>query len=367
MLHLRREFAVFTMFLAVCSCALAAPGQLPAADPATPLQSGQALVAEGRLAEAEAPLTQAAALAPGDAHILTLLAELKARLGATREAVPLFRKAASLQPRSATAHLNLAIALADTGDIPTALAEVRLAIELDPTDIRARLNLARFLADAGQPSQARLAFQSAATLDPSNAEVHFFWASFEKSEHRPALAANLFAKVVAQQPENGQAYFLLGQCLQAAGRNREAIAAWQKAVALNPSSGEEVYALAQALRTVDPAASAQLQERFRAIESAKQTTAQVTELGNKAYQAMQQQSWSLAIETLQQAIHLCAHCPLEASLHQQAGLAMCRQGDLDAGERELRFALSLDPRDRRTVQALQWVEDQRIRAGRHPQ
>jgi tetratricopeptide (TPR) repeat protein len=333
----------------------------------SPLKTAQALLAEGRLAEAEAPLSQAAASAPGDAQILTLLAELKARLGETQEAVPLFRSAATLQPHSAKAHLNLGIALADTGDVSGALAEVKLAIQLDPADLRARLNLARFLADTGHPSQTRLAFQQAAKLDPSNAEVNFFWASFEKSEHQPARAAELFAKVVLEQPENGQAYFLLGQCLQATGRNREAIAAWRKAVALNPSSGEEVYALAQALRSVDPAASAKLEERFRTIESEKRSTAQATELGNKAYQAMQQQSWALAIGILRNAIDLCAHCPIEAKLHQQAGLAMCHQGDLDAGEKELRFALSINPDDRTTVQALQWVEDQRIKAGRHPQ
>ena len=364
MLHLRREHALSLTLILALACSVGAPAQSPASDPVKLLQQGRALVSQGRLAEAEAPLEQAVASAPDDAGTLTLLAELKARLGENKAAVPLFRKAASLQPRSAKAHLNLAIALADAGDTTAALVEVKQAILLDPADLRARLNLARFLADSGEHDQARLAFQHAAKIDPSDADVNFWWASFEKSDHQPAAAAALFAKVVARQPENGRAYFLLGECLKATGRNQAAIEAWRKAVALDPSAEAEVYALAQALRTVDPAASAQLEERFQQLQSQKRATALATELGNKGYEAMQQQAWARAIESFQQAIGVCGECPLAAGLHQQAGLAMCRGGNLDAGERELRVALSLNPRDRQTVQALRWIENQRSSGAR---
>ena len=323
------------------------------------LDQGQSLALAGRLAEAEVPLSTAAALAPTDVPTLTLLAEVKGRMGDSKGALILFRRLATLQPNSDIAHLNLAIELSDDGDEKAALIEVEKAIRLNPGNARAHLNRARLLADVGRVVDSRAEFRNAARLDPQSAETHYFWGILEKANHNPGEAARLFAKVVAQRPDDSRAYFFLGQCLQATNRDEEAIAAWKRAIAIDPSSKEVAYALSQALRAKDPVAASDMLEKFKALQLREQATDQARNLGNQAYSAMQKQSWTTAIAALRQAIEICNECTLAADLHQRLGLAECHAGNLDEGEAELRFALSLKPDNRETVGALQWIQDQR--------
>lgn len=361
------QSALLLSIVACCAWAASSAQQTNAVsaqqDATTLLQQGRLLASSGRLAEAEVPLVKAAALAPGDARILSLLAQVKSRLGETDDAVQLFRRVVVVEPHSAEAHLNLAIALADIPDAQGALIEVEKALQLNPTSSRAHLNRARLLADTGQTLKARTEFQRAAQLKPNDPEIELFWGLLEKNDHRPEAAASLFSKIVAQQPENGRAYILLGQCLEITHHESQAIQAWEHAVALDPTSEEALYALAQAQRNTDPAAAAGTLDKFNHLHEQKQQTDRARELGNAAYAAMQQQAWSTAIATLQQAIKICEQCALLADLHQRLGLAQCHQGDIEIGERELRIALSMKPNDRQTVEALQWVDKEKKRKG----
>ena len=79
------------------------------------MQEGQDLAAQGRFAEAEVPLKQAAELAPENYALLTLLGKVEGRVGKHADAIALFRRVVSGQPKTADAHVNLAIALADAG------------------------------------------------------------------------------------------------------------------------------------------------------------------------------------------------------------------------------------------------------------
>ncbi len=320
---------------------------------------GQSLASMGRLAEAEVPLTAAASLAPHDVQVLTLLAEVKSRLAEHADAVRLFRQVTVEQPRSSTAHLNLAIALADTSDASGALVEVEKAIRLDPRNARAHLNRARLLADSGRSTESRAEFLRASQLEPNNVEVDLFWAMFEQQSHRPLAAVPLLRRVVGKQPGNARAYFLLGQTLSAVDKQNDAIVAWQHALALDPGSEETVYALSQALRGKDPAAATQMLERFQHLRAEKERTDRARELGNQGYAAMQKEAWPVAIDMFQQAINTCQHCILEAALHQRLGLAECHNGDLDSGESELRTSLAIDPNDKQTLEALDWVKAQK--------
>ena len=211
-------------------------------------ERGKILASSGRLAEAEVQLSSAAALAPHNPEILTLLAKVKSRLGESTDAVALFRRVVEEQPRSAPAHLNLAIALADANDPSSALKEVDKSISLDPHSSTAHLNRARMLADANRVSEASAEFLRAERIQPDDPETEFFHAVFEKENHHLETACALLAKVVARQPDNGQAYFLLGQTLQRLNRDEEAVAAYRRAMFMNPAAQEPVYALYQALR-----------------------------------------------------------------------------------------------------------------------
>jgi Flp pilus assembly protein TadD len=323
------------------------------------MRHAQDLIAAGRLAEAEPVLQTALARSPHHPATLSLLGQLEGRLGETKQAVALFRQLVMLQPDSASAHRDLAIALADDGDLNEALSEVTTAIRLDPRDIRAHLNKGRFLAELHQPKEARAEFLRASLLAPADPEIEFYRAQFEVSDHRPEVAASLLRDVVKKQPQNVRAYLLLAHTLETLRRPEEAIAAWKHVKALDPSSKEATYALAQDLRATDPDGASKMLEDFRQIQAARQRADEARQMGNEAYSQMQHRDWAAASATLETAIRICVDCPLQADLHQRRGLAECHRGDLDTGESELRLALSLNPTDRQTVEALQWIEDQR--------
>lgn len=326
------------------------------------MQQGQSLASADELAEAEIVLTQAVKLAPDDGRVVTLLAEVKSRLGETDEAAKLFRSVAASQPSSATAHLNLSIALADLGQYEDALSEVDKAIHLDPKNPRSYLNRARLLADSGKEDEARAAFIRADHIAPHNADVKLFWGLFEKDSHRLQLARSLLAEAVSLQPNNMTALLALADVQQSLGQKQSAIATWKRIAAIDPKSEKAFYALSLDLRDTDPAQAAQYLKRFDDLHSERLTVDHVTEMGNEAYSSMQRQDWTTAINKLQDAITACGKCALQADLHQRLGLAECHSGDLDAGERELRLSLSLNPNNRQTVQALQWVEDHKSQA-----
>jgi Flp pilus assembly protein TadD len=100
-------------------------------------------------------------------------------------------------------------------------------------------------------------------------------------------------------------------------------------------------------------------EQFRTLQEKSQALEQVTETANHAYSLMLKQDWAEAIALFKQAIVMCGHCELQASLHQHLGLAQCHAGYLDEGKVELQRALSLSPDNRETVDALYWVSQQR--------
>jgi tetratricopeptide (TPR) repeat protein len=326
------------------------------------IQQGQALASANRLAEAEVVLTQAATIAPEDSRAITLLAKVKSRLGETHEAAMLFRSVVASQPSSATAHLSLSIALADLGQYKNALSEVDEAIRLNPKDPRAYLNRARFLADSGKVEEARAAFIRVDRIAPHDAEVKLFWGLFEKDVHRPQVAQSLLAQAVSLQPDNMVALLALADLQQSSGKMQSAIATWKHIVAIDPKSEKALYTLSLDLRDTDPAVAAQYLKKFTDLHDERLTVDHVTEMGNEAYSAMENQDWATAIAKLQDAITACGECALQADLHQRLGLADCHSGDLDAGERELRLSLSMNPNSRKTVEALQWVAEHRSQA-----
>src|SRR6202789_2658602 len=144
------------------------------------MKEGQDLAAQGRFAEAEVPLKQAAELAPENYAVLTLLGKVEGRVGKHADAVALFRRVVSGQPKSADAHVNLAIALADAGNLEEALKETSTAILLSPKMASAHLNRARVLADLHRPDEAEKEFSIANQLAPNSPDCLYYWGLLEK-------------------------------------------------------------------------------------------------------------------------------------------------------------------------------------------
>jgi tetratricopeptide (TPR) repeat protein len=319
------------------------------------MQAGQDLASQGRFAEAELPLKQAAMLAPENYALLTLLGKVEGRLGKHDDAIALLRRAANGQPKSAEARVNLAIALADAGKLEDALTETSAAVAISPKLVSARLNRARLLADLHRPDEAEKEFAAVHQLAPDNADCLLYWALLEKDRGNLEKQTSLFQQLVKLQPENQKALLLLAQCLQRQGKSTETVAVLRRILQLNPDSENALYMLSMELRRTDPTEAKKLQQDFEAQKKKEAGLAQVKSLGNEAYVAAGKKDWPEAIRILKQAIADCKDCEVAPALHKNLGLALCNNGQLDEGKQEFEEALKLNPSDPDIVRALRMV------------
>ena len=316
------------------------------------MKEGQDLAAQGRFAEAEVPLKQAAELAPENYALLTLLGKIEGRIGKHADAIALFRRVVSGQPKTADAHVNLAIALADAGDLEEALKETSTAALLSPKLVSAHLNRARVLADLHRLDEAEKEFAAAHQLAPENPDCLFYWALLEKERGNLEKQTSLFQQLVRLQPDNLNALLLLAQSLQRESKNAETIAVLHRILQLKPDSANALYMLSMELRRTNPEESKKLQQDFETQKRKEADLAQVKSLGNEAYVAANKQDWPEAIRILKQALESCQDCEVAAALHKNLGLALCSNGNLDECKQELQEALKLNPTDTDVVKAL---------------
>jgi tetratricopeptide (TPR) repeat protein len=319
------------------------------------MKTGQDLAAQGRFAEAEAPLKQAAELAPENYALLTLLGKVEGRLGKQADAIALLRRVVNGQPKIADAHVNLAIALADAGDLEGALKEVSTAESLSPKLVLAHLNRARVLADLHRPEEAEKEFAAAHQLAPDNPDDLFYWALLERDRGNLEKQISLFQQLVRLQPDNQKALLLLAQSLQRDSKDAETIVVLRHILRLKPDSENALYMLSMELRRTNPEESKKLQHEFEVQKRKEADLAQVKSLGNEAYVAASKQDWPEAIRILEKAIESCKNCEVAAALHKNLGLALCSNGNLYEGKQELQEALKLNPKDVDIVKALSVV------------
>jgi tetratricopeptide (TPR) repeat protein len=316
------------------------------------MKEGQDLAAQGRFAEAEVPLKQAAELAPENYALLTLLGKVEGRIGKHADAIALFRRVVSGQPKAADAHVNLAIALADAGNLEEALKETSTAVLLSPKLASAHLNRARVLADLHRPDEAEKEFAVAHQLAPNNPDCLFYWALLEKDRGNLEKQTSLFQQLVRLQPNNQVALLLLAQSLQRESKHAETIVVLRRILQLKPDSANALYMLSMELRRTNPEESKKLQQDFETQKRKEADLAQVKSLGNEAYVAANKQDWPEAIRILKKALESCENCEAAATLHKNLGLALCNNGNLDEGKQELQVALKLNPNDSDIVKAL---------------
>src|SRR5262245_27755914 len=108
---------------------------------------------EGKEADAQGLLEQAAAADPGYAPASFNLGLLEARRGDFERAVPHFSKAAGLVPDELYTRYYLGTSLARTGHEPEGIAELRAALERDPTHVSTLYALGRLLVQQGQSEE----------------------------------------------------------------------------------------------------------------------------------------------------------------------------------------------------------------------
>jgi tetratricopeptide (TPR) repeat protein len=316
------------------------------------MSQAQELAAQGRLAEAEPLLVEAARLAPKDAQVLTLLAKIQHRIGKGPEALALFYRIVQITPGAPDAHVNLAIALSDASRFAEALKEVSIALKLSPNLPLAHVNRARILADLHRQNDAKDEFKIACRLASNDPSCFFNWALLERDMGDSGKETELLQQAVKLQPGNYDAAFFLARSLQEQSRDAEAVEALHHALAIKPDSQEALYMLSRELKKTDPEKSKELFQEFKAKQHQQLALDESKSLGNEAYVAANKQDWPEAIRLLRKGIETCGDCEAAAGLHKDLGLVLCRNGSIDEGRNELKIALKLNPDDPDVVKSL---------------
>jgi tetratricopeptide (TPR) repeat protein len=134
---------------------------------------GEALAAQGKLAQAVAHYSEALRLQPDLAQAHYNLGVALGAQGKLAQAVTQYTQALRLQPDFAAAHNNLGEVLATQGKLVQAVAQYRAALRLRPDLAVTRNNLGVALASQGKIEAAITQFQKAIQIKPDFSDAYF--------------------------------------------------------------------------------------------------------------------------------------------------------------------------------------------------
>ncbi len=339
-----RQSAVVTIVLVAAShvAALRAEEASPVKNPEARAHYLKALEYgdKGLWSPAILELSQARELEPLNAEILVELGIAYAERKEWKLALGMFRKAVAVAPGSVRAHYNLALTLdrADPGK-GAGIPEYRKALSLDPKHVDALMNLGVDIGDRNA-AEAKPLFERALRLAPANANVHLNYALLLKRQADESASISEFQAAIRGNPDLLEARRQLISILMSQHQWSKVIDECREVLNREPSDAATRYTLAQALL------------RDHHEEEGKQELARVVALRKRAQelqdaQALQSEGIRYlragqpqdALKSFRSALALHA----SAGNHMYFGLALVGVGDVDAGIRELKTALELEP------------------------
>jgi Flp pilus assembly protein TadD len=171
---------------------------------------------------AEALLSRALALSPGNFIALHYLGKLKQRRGDHRGAIDLFHAAAAASPDFAPTFNDLGASLHEIGERSQALAAFDRAIAIDPDYTTAHSNRGLLLAEMRRLAEARDAFRRVIAATPQSADAwqNVGTAHYNLAEYEQAIAA--CRRAIALDAAHLDAYATLAQALGRVHRVAEA-------------------------------------------------------------------------------------------------------------------------------------------------
>jgi tetratricopeptide (TPR) repeat protein len=268
--------------------------------PGVCLNLGNALKANGELAEAVAAYQRAIALKPNYVEAHNYLGNALLAKGQLDEAIAEYREALRLKKDDAPAHNNLGNALLAKGQLDEAIAEYREALRLKKDDAPAHNNLGNALRDKGRLDEAIAEYQEAIRLDRDSPLAHNNLGDVLKQKGRLDEAIAECQEAIRLKKDCPEAHCNLGSALGMKGLLDEAIAECQEAIRLKKDCPEAHSNLGIALH-----------DKGRLDE---------------------------AIAEYQEAIRLKKDCP---EAHNNLGIALDDKGQLDEAIAEYREALRL--------------------------
>ena len=217
---------------------------------------GNALLVQGKAAEAEAACRRAVRIQPDfyKGH-LSLAFVLKAQ-GKLPEALDAYRAHVRLKPDSYLAHVYLAEALKDRADYTEALEVIREAIRLKPDSYEAYNGLGIILGDQKKYPEAEAALRESIRLKPGNYHAHNNLGNTLRHRGKLPEAVAAYRESIRLKPDNHLSHNNLGLLLQAQNKLPEAAAAFHEAIRLKPDYGKSHINLAAVLR---------VQKRYAAV------------------------------------------------------------------------------------------------------
>ncbi|MBD3880413.1 tetratricopeptide repeat protein [Phormidium tenue FACHB-886] len=166
--------------------------------------------------------------------------------GKVAEAIDCYQRAVQLRPDFYEAYYNLGVALAEQEAWQEAIAAFTRALTINPDHAASHLGLAKLLDEQGDLTTALTHYQQAAALDPESAAAPYMLAEalLKLRQWQAALAP--CRRAAELNPDFAWAHHYLGYALLKQGQWQEATVALQRATELNATSPWTYYHLGTA-------------------------------------------------------------------------------------------------------------------------
>lgn len=165
---------------------------------------------------------RAAELAPSQAGIHFLVAELSDELDRPAGMIQPLRAVLDLEPENYAAHLNLCYAYAKGGQPAAARKEAVWCLTRNPKDVKARRWLATAARDEGRPDEAKAEIQKALEVAPEDLGCRLLEAELLLFDRKAEAAFQRLQSLYKRYPNDLRLTTLLAQAAAAAGRSKDA-------------------------------------------------------------------------------------------------------------------------------------------------
>jgi tetratricopeptide (TPR) repeat protein len=200
---------------------------------------GVTLRAQGRIDEAIRAYERG--LGVGDYPELHFnLANALIASGRVGDAESHLKRALASTPGSVGTHNNLGMALAAQGRVEEAAAEFRAAIAVEPTSSTAHRNLGNLLATQGRSEDGLRSLAAAVDVDPNDADARYDFGSLLLEQQRFGPAADQLRAALQLKPDRPEALNNLGIALASQGQIAEALRYFERAVLLRPGFADAI-------------------------------------------------------------------------------------------------------------------------------
>ena len=254
----------------------------------------------GRIGDGKSPSTRARDQQTVSAQYRIGQALLKE--GKNAEAAEAFEKAVALDPGSLEAHLALGISLARQGKekFGQAMDQFLTILQVNPKHVDARINISHLMELEGNLSEALALFQETIPLIPQNADARLMLGQKQYALEKYPEAIQSFRKALDLDPKLSGGHYYLGLALVGSRDLTAAVKEFEAALADDPKDANAHYQLGKLLLELHqlPQAESHLEEAVRLKSGMAQA---YTELG-KLY--AQQDKVEEAEKSYQSAVRL---------------------------------------------------------------